>query len=164
MAESSTHGVAGRVASRVLSVDFDQTGSDFIDMGTFHYALDTLDLTLGIYPIGQIALAIYTHHHAPSHSDGPDVEGEAAKLDFMVNGSFDPMTAMVACIAAYQDAKVIKFDYNIAAVIAHLARAMNLVESCQLRLRPEDGARSSVPTTWSEFVYSTVDETGHRRA
>ncbi len=39
--------MAGKVASRVLSKDFDQTGSDFIDMGIFHLALDTLDLALG---------------------------------------------------------------------------------------------------------------------
>ncbi len=80
VAENSTHGVAGKVASRVLSEDFDQNGSNFIDMGTFHFALDTLDLALGIYPIGQIALAIWTHHHAQSNSDGPIIAASPTAL------------------------------------------------------------------------------------
>ncbi len=52
--------------------------------------LSPLDISLGVYPLGQLALAIYTKHHSPSHMGGPDVEAAAMEVSFTHNGVSTP--------------------------------------------------------------------------
>jgi hypothetical protein len=163
IAESASHGFAGTFAVEQLSETFDQGGKDMIDLEHVICDLAPLDIALGVYPLGQLALAIYTKHHSPSHMGGPDVEAAAMEVSFTHNGVFNPQLALKQWNNVYHEALIIRSDYNIAAVITHLTRAMNAVRTEQLRLRAEDGARTTVPVTWSEFVYATVDEAGHRR-
>ena len=92
------------------------------------------------------------------------MEGAAAAVNFYCDGIFNPEVSSRTGAAKYCEARVIQFEYNTASVVAHLTWAMNLARAEQLRLRPEDDARPGVPTKWSEFVYVTVDEAGHRRA
>ena len=164
VAESTSHGRSGQLAVEALSVTFDQLGKDLIDLGHVYCDLSTLDMSLGVYPIGQLALAIYVQHHSPSHGGGPDVEGAAMAVTFTHDGVFNPQEALKQWNNVYHEALAIKHQYNVAVVVAHLTRAMNASRTEQLRLRPEDAARASVPVLWSEFVYATVDEAGHRRA
>ena len=81
VAESATQGLQGKLAVEKLSETFDQTGQDLIELNRVTCALSTCDITLGVYPIGQIALAIYFKQHSPTLAGGPD-EGAAAAEDF----------------------------------------------------------------------------------
>ena len=126
IAESASHGNAGKRAVEELSETFDQTGQDMIELNRVTCALNTCDITLGVYPIGQIALAIYFKQHAPTQAGGPDVEGAAAAVDFYCDGVFNPKDAIKEWNARYCEARVIQFEYNITSVVAHLTRAMNV--------------------------------------
>jgi hypothetical protein len=129
VAESATHGLQGKLAVEKLSETFDQTGQDLIELNRVTCALSTCDITLGVYPIGQIALAIYFKQHSPTLAGGPDVEGAAAAVNFYRDGVFNPEAAIKDWNAKYCEAKVIRFEYNIASVVAHLTRAMNMTRT-----------------------------------
>ncbi len=60
IAESASHGFAGTFAVEQLSETFDQGGKDMIDLEHVICDLSPLDISLGVYPLGQLALAIYT--------------------------------------------------------------------------------------------------------
>ena len=79
IAESATHGAQGKRAVEELSETFDLTGQDMIELNRVTCALNTCDITLGVYPIGQIALAIYFKQHSPTQAGGPDVEGRVPR-------------------------------------------------------------------------------------
>jgi hypothetical protein len=160
IAESASHGFAGKYAVEQLSETFDQGGKDMIDLGHVTCDMSPLAISLGVYPLGQLALAIYTKHHAPSHAGGRSCR--AMEVTFTHDGVFNPQLALKQWNNVYHEALVIRSEYNIAAVVTHITRAMNAVRTEQLRLRVEDGARQAVPTTWSEFVYATVDKAATR--
>ena len=77
-----------------LSETFDQTGQDMIELNRVTCALNTCDITFGVYPIGQIALAIFFKQHSPTQAGGPDVEGAAAAVNFYCDGVFNPKDAI----------------------------------------------------------------------
>ena len=64
VAESASHDYNGKYAVEVLSDTFDQYGKDMINRGLVVCDLTAADLALGVYPIGQLALAIYVSPHS----------------------------------------------------------------------------------------------------
>ena len=67
VAEGAAHGQSAKEAIEALSDTFDQCGKDAINRGQVTCVLSTLDLALGVYPIGQLALALCTTRpHSPA--------------------------------------------------------------------------------------------------
>ncbi len=69
-AESVSHGKLGAMAAELLSTSFDSNGADMIGDSHVICDLTPLDLSLGVYPIGPLALAVYIKNHATSTRTG----------------------------------------------------------------------------------------------
>ena len=65
--------MAGVAAVAALGTKFDRMAAAMIEKGTVVCELSPLDQALGVFPIAQLALALYFVHHCRAPHVGPNI-------------------------------------------------------------------------------------------
>jgi len=160
-AEAAGVGVSGVAAVAALSAKFDRMAAAMIEKGTVLCELSPLDMALGVFPIAQLALALYFAHHCHAAHIGLDIVAISAALAFKPAGVFNPDTTMDNLEEAVHAQWTSKTDYDVSAVYVNVVRALSAVQDEGLAIYPTDG---SPPRLWSTFARCTSQEWTARKA
>ena len=125
--------------------------------------LTPLDLALGVFPLGNLALAIYFAAHTPAARVGPDILATATALDFRPHGVFNPADSFFDFSRAWADARAADISYDVTNVYVKVVQALGRASEEVLRIRPEDAPRADFPDNWGLFASDTMVELASRR-
>jgi hypothetical protein len=136
-----------------MGADIDMIGAGMIYDGKVICELTPLDLALGVFSLGNLALAIYVAAHTPAARVGPDIRATASALDCRPHGEFSPADSFFTSAAhGLED-----ISYDVTAVYVKVVQALGRASEEVLRIRLED-ARGDFPDSLGLFASANVQE------
>ena len=117
-----------------------------------------LQLTIGCYPVLQIALHLFYEHHAPIVVSASPLVELARAVRLFKGTVFSPARGLDAFFTEHAQARRDKLDYDATLVYGHLVNAINQASAISYEYYPANGDE---PVAWRAWAMRTVRD--HQR-